>query len=357
MEIRKDLPAQEQSEYLKRGLQLGQEIEQSLGVKYASLVHPEYLALIGASVFAPGESLFSSSNADNFVSEAITNFPDSLFQDIGCSRTELQQSYLKLIGYDPKTKQTNYSNGEIANALKGAKEKVGEKRAEVLERKFAGIMASLLKLNPRILNSLSSPGIRVNMDSPLPNNVFLHNDELFLMQIYRPNIVVEYGPGIVAFKKIPSEVRATRQTFFIENSLYACELLVAGANLYGIQTEDRPERVPQLVGTRDGIKSTTQKLLNIGAENNIDLVIASGVQSAGREEIVAGIINGHKLLRKGGIFVIRTLEEDIYGISGKETFHLLRETFRKNPTTLKRMTTIQQTTGKRNPAFCAVFTK
>lgn len=357
MEGRGNLPTQEQTGYINRGLQLGAEIEQSLGLKYASLVHPEYLALIGASVFAPDESIISSSNADNFVSEAITNFPDSLFQDIGCSRTELQQAHLRLIGYDPETKQTNYSNGEIANALRGAKEKVGEKRAEVLKRKFAGIMANLLKLNPRMLDSLSSPGIRVQMNSPLPNNVFLHSDGLFLMHIDQPNIVVEYGPGIVAFKKIPSEVRATQQTFFIENSLYACELLVAGANLYGIQTEDRPERAPQLVGTRDGIKSATQKLLNIGAENKIDLVIASGVHSAGREETVAGIINGHKLLRKGGIFVIRTIEENIYGISGKETFHLLRETFRKNPTTLKRMTTIQQTTGKINPAFCAVFTK
>lgn len=357
MERRENPPNQLQSDFIKKGVLLAVETEHSLGIKYAGLVRPEFLALIGACVYAPNEISISSPDAESFVSENIKEFPDSLIQDVGCSRTELQQSHLKLVGYSPETKEAIFPDGELASALRGAKEKVGVKKAEILERKYANIMAYALMLNPRTLNDLSNPGIRVDMSNPNTDTVPLLSDGLPFVQIKRPNIVVEYGPGIVAFKKIPSEVKATPQTFFIEKRLYACELLTTGANLYGIQTENRPDSPPQLVNTREGIKTTTQNLLKIGAENNIDLIIASGVQTAGREEITEGIINGHKLLRKGGAFAIRTIEENIYGISGKETFDLLKKTFGKDPTANKPTTTVNRSTEKVNPAFCAVFTK
>jgi len=356
MERRDDSPVLEQLEFLDKGHQLGTEIEQYLGVELAYLVHPQLLTLIGASVYAPNELSLSSPNVHTLVSKDIRNYPESTIQKSGYSREQLEQKYIALVGFDPQSNQTNFSNGEIASVLRGAKEKVGEKGAQTLERMCANMMARFLKLDKSILNRLANPGIRIDLSNPDANNVTLFADESPFIQIPSPDVVVEYGPGIASFKKLPHEVKATPLTVFIEKSVYANQLLVYGARLYGIQVENVPNKPAQLIGREDGIKSATQELIRVGADD-IDLIIASGAQSAAKEELTAGVINGHRLLRKGGVFVIRNIKGLVNEISGMEILDLLRQTFKTDPIAYNDFTAIQPTTGIRTPAFTAAFKK
>lgn len=273
---------------------LGGFIERKLEVPGASLVLPQHLAFIGVGVWADDElspqSRFSLSKARQATSLLSCELGVELSPD----------RYLELIGENP-------GQGEIARAIKRAKEELPEPDYHLLRKSFAYALGKLLTRQHRHptdppLIEIGEPGIRYE------------GQTLFLAGIpytmpRRPDIVIEYGPGLVFAQKIPSEVSTTLCILAIEGgdpdrAFYKIEVLSSFAGRLGVID-------PQLILRMDGIKSAMEELLaNPRNQGTADLVIASAIGVAGEEEIEAGIKAAHTVLCHQGVLAIKGKESN-----------------------------------------------
>lgn len=135
----------------------------------------------------------------------------------------------------------------------------------------------------------------------------------------RPELVIDYGPGLQGRFRIEEQIAdLSRNTvpyvyMPISKGPYVSEFLWQYLHArYGDDTTTPRTlmRRGYYADREDGIASATNiivedRMQTIGTAEIADIVVASGVHSAGFEEVGVGIANAHKLLKPGGTLLIR----------------------------------------------------
>ncbi|HKR82443.1 MAG TPA: hypothetical protein VJR27_05620 [Candidatus Saccharimonadales bacterium] len=159
-------------------------------------------------------------------------------------------------------------------------------------------------------------GVKITVSrTPIPNLGF---DGTRVMLPYPPGVVIDYGPGVKGRFHIDSQIddmqrRQRPFTYFaIDKGPFINEFLMC---YWQAQFPLQPHILNSVIGRayfgrEDGIKAATDEFIasqtaHAGSPELADVVIASAIQSAGSEEVEAGIANAHKLLRPDGILLVR----------------------------------------------------
>lgn len=283
--------ASELEQFMNLGLQLSQVVERRLGVQHATWVHPQDLAVIGLAVYS-GEGQDTKLlylNPRGHAHEVVSGYKKEALQRFGITPTRLEAIYPDLTG------NGDYSKGIVADALRRADHNFNQEEFREFQFMMASLMARYAKMKP---DNIGDPNVRLDT---LTGSLRFSSGVTHPLVTW-PNVVIEYGPGTVGFKKLPAEVSVTPQTILIETNYYINQFLFSGAQSYGM-------REPQVITRMDGIKSATEEFLSQNPEGVIDLVIMSMVHSAGEEELEAGITNAHRLLKPGGLFAVQAVEQ------------------------------------------------
>lgn len=340
----------EAQQYIDLGSRLGATIEQRLGVEMASLVHPDDLAAVAAVVWT-GEVACRIRDIGSYVEEVANSYPPAVFLRAGIDRKDFIRRYPFLIG-----KNGDYSQGELAGALRNSHKVFTVKEAASLESYLATLFAYRAKLDPSIIQN---PGVTMHAYGGKTSYV---SEQSTLYTGDSPKVLLEYGPGIVGFSRFPQELRGIPIpiSILVSKGIFVNVVLFTGSDLYGYSHDLRVP--PAVITRRDGISSATTALLNVGFGGFVDTLIMSMVHSAGMEEILTGIKNGYTLLRRGGVMIVQHPYEvyDPNHAPGTETLTALKSQFGDTPgniLSLQDYKTIQQTTGRIGNAFKAVLVK
>lgn len=140
-------------------------------------------------------------------------------------------------------------------------------------------------------------------------------DEQVVQLAQPPQVVVDYGPGLQGIYRInqqlidfadhiqPFEYHPVAKGPFIN------QLLKTYRHLH---LQDAPQIMHDVMGRytgyEDGIAATTDQMTAI-ATNVADVVLASGIHTAGHQEIETGIKNAFTLLKPDGTLVIRAAKK------------------------------------------------
>lgn len=353
-ERRKHIRSREQI-YGQTGMNLALQIQERLGVELALIINPVDLTMIGTALYDPEETIYQDPSVREHAEEMLKYLTPNMLRRTGISKDELINRYLALLGYIPGTNQADYATGEVANALINAPQIAGEEEIEAFKKEFAHLMTYSLIMHPTLIGHA---GVRINnvdQDTAIVTAAGAN-----LKRIKPPKLVIEYGPGLTAFEKLPAEVAQTPRTIFIERNRYVNEALLFGALLQGLSTSDESLIAnSQVIGSAKGMKTATEELLALGFEGTADVIINSRTYTAGDEEMTAGIRNGYRLLKKGGLFIVQAVNEVNPGeVSGRRIFSLLQETFRKQPDGYRGgLTGIFGRTKERRTGYNAIFVK
>jgi hypothetical protein len=334
------VPTQDELDWAQRGLNLGNFIEQRLGVDHAAFVHPEHLVSCAHAAYLGDDAKVLLTDFEEQIQMGINSWGDETLARTHTTREKLAQRYPALIG------NGNYSDGEIAKALRLARTTLPEKTEKVVETEFALMMARVLKENP------SEAGTSASRLSP-DGRLIIFRDAPFFRLAKTPELVVEYGPGAAAANRIQPEIAFNPQryqTVFIEKGWYLSQLLGSMAASFGVT-------YPRFIPRMDGITAATDELLTVGAKNKAGLVMASMVHSAGIEELSRGIENAHELLEPGGVLAIQTPHEVKLGeAKGEDVISKAIEVFGE-PAKTEESSYVMSTTGAVRKITKAVFVK
>lgn len=345
------LMTEDEERFYSTGINLAAEVERFLGVKLATMVNPKDLASVAACVYAPTEPIKPCMSPQQHAEWVAKQYSPKFYEVMHTTPGDLAKRYPSLIGVD-ENGRGDYSRGEVADALRGASTLFPLDKVEILERKLGQLFGMMLKIDQAMVKS--DPGFRLRLTPPLQ----LIADGRPFVSITHPTIVAEYGPGLVAFRKLPVEIAQTPINILIENNRFTNEALVTGAALYGLRIRHSEVVSAQVIGREDGIKSATAELLGIGLASEVDIILASKIQTAGLEEITAGIVNAHILLKRGGLLAFQEVETaEKSEVSGRQMLDLAKQVFGKSPDYRRDITLTNAKTGKRKDAFAAVFIK
>ncbi len=332
----------EEADFLEHGFIIGGYIEQRLGVPQASLADPEDLASIGLAVYASQElqQVKLLNDMQQHTESVIAGYSPQAFAVAKTTPQEFRKRYPQLIG------NGDYSQSEIAQALRAAPGTLPANELQALEEELAILMARRLKTDPSYRPVPASTRINV------PGQYVTVADTQRVPLTERPTVVMEYGPGIAGASKIPSEVMQIPQSIFVESNAYTNQVLVGLAGMYGLPQAQR------FIGRMDGIKSATEELIRGGASNKLDIITASMVHSATQGELQAGVRNGRQLLKPGGILIAQAPLDVASGeVSGRDLIALSRNAFGTEPTFLREFSYTNVTTGRQRDAVTAIFKK
>lgn len=264
---------------------------------------------------------------------------------LGLTSSELEKIYPDFIGKD------NFENSVVVKALRSAPETKGQETADKFESWFAELFALHVLAYPDAMKN-KRPNIRLRY-LPTQSQIEFTGGSVYPLST-PPTIVMEYGPGIVSWVKILEETRYTPLTLFIDKNPFVCHFLRALTHLSPPNTNSPFD--PKLGFIPEGIKSTTDRLVEDAVKT--DLIMASMIHSAGEEEIAAGIINGYKSLKEGGILAVQAVRQvDPGEVSGTRIRQIAEDTFQRLPKLHKTLRTIQETTGRRRDADSLVFVR
>lgn len=331
--------------YLDKGLQLARDLQRQYGVQRAEWTHPRDLAIIGIISFAGDEiSDIKTLDPHEYATAVANGYSQKFLDSIGTTREEMVRLYPEIVGLEG-----GCATGYIAQSIIEMRETLPREDVAVLENRFAILGAGLLKAEPSVVPY--APGIRY---SKATQQLFGRDGVVFPGIDVDPDVVIEYGPGIVAHWRIPDETRQTPLTIFIEKSQYKNQLLFQLAGLYGLNSTQPPF---QVITRMDGIKSSTEELVTLGNRNIVDLVIASMIHGAGDEAVAAGFRNAREVLKPGGLVAVQAAQNvDPGEVQGDIMFQMAREHFGE-PRIFRPIDYIRQRTSAREAGFEAVFVK
>ncbi|HSW65675.1 MAG TPA: hypothetical protein VLI54_00870 [Bacillota bacterium] len=148
-----------------------------------------------------------------------------------------------------------------------------------------------------------------------------------------PSVVIDYGPGLQGrfhIERQLADLEAGRRPYAhlaVGKGPFINEFLQQywRARLGEDSQLMRSVLGRVYVGREDGIAAATTEFVetqkqHTGSSEIADIVLASGVHRAGHTEIDAGITNAHKLLRPGGILLVRApkaVDSDPSGVPGE----------------------------------------
>lgn len=137
-----------------------------------------------------------------------------------------------------------------------------------------------------------------------------------------PKVVVDYGPGLQGRLHIDEQLADWQSGqppyayLAVGKGPFANEFL---QQYWAARLGDDPQLVASVIGNvyigrEDGIAAATSEFAatqqqHFGTPEFADVVIASGVHTAGRDELGVGIANAHKMLQPGGVLLIRAPKE------------------------------------------------
>lgn len=159
------------------------------------------------------------------------------------------------------------------------------------------------------------PNVSINTQSQT-----IHFDNHCVELETKPKMIIDYGPGIQGRFHVEQQIAelgkgGSYQHIAITKGPFINEFLM---NYWGERVgRDLLPRVlgGYYVGRENGIAEASSDLITdfskaIGSSEVADIVIASGVHSAGRTEMAIGIRNAHTLLRRGGSLLLRAPKID-----------------------------------------------
>jgi hypothetical protein len=130
-----------------------------------------------------------------------------------------------------------------------------------------------------------------------------------------PQAVVDYGPGLQGRFHIERQIadwQAGKMPYVylaVGKGPFANEFL---QQYWAARLGDDPALFSQVrgrlyIGREDGIAAATSELVatqqqHTGSAEIADVVVASGIHTAGYDEVGAGIANAHRLLKPGALF-------------------------------------------------------
>jgi len=133
-----------------------------------------------------------------------------------------------------------------------------------------------------------------------------------------PAVVIDYGPGLQGRHHIERQLAAWQSgqgpyTYLaVGKGPFINEFL---QQYWAARLGDDPRRVRSVlgrlyIGREDGMAAATTEFVesqrqHTGSSEIADIVVASGVHKAGYDEVGTGLANAHKLLRPGGILLVR----------------------------------------------------
>ena len=133
-----------------------------------------------------------------------------------------------------------------------------------------------------------------------------------------PSVVMDYGPGLQGRHHIDRQLEDLRSGqrpyayFAIGKGPFANEFL---QQYWSARLGDNPAHLRRIIGSlyigrEDGIAAATTEFSEVqkqhtGSSEIADIVVVSAVQTAGHDELDTGIANAHKLLKPGGILLMR----------------------------------------------------
>jgi len=137
-----------------------------------------------------------------------------------------------------------------------------------------------------------------------------------------PKVVIDYGPGLQGRLHIDEQLADWRSGqlpyayLAIGKGPFANEFL---QQYWAARLGDDPQLVGSVlgnvyIGREDGIAAATSEFLasqqqHFGTPEFVDVVVASGVHTAGRDELEIGIANAYKMLQPEGVLLIRAPKE------------------------------------------------
>ncbi len=324
----------------KRALDLGLVIEGRLGVPNATLIHPQDILQCAYAAYLGDGVILRLQNVEEHLVDAISTFPDSAFAQRNITREQMRLRYLSLIGYG------NYGKGEIAQAIRNARQFLSSEEALEMEIEFAKLMAYELKRTPKLAGN-STISISPN------GRVIFFRDIPFYELPQSPQLTVEYGPGVAAVRRIPKELTVSNgreQTVYIEKGMYLSQILGTSGQFHGVN-------YPRLITKAGGISAATKELLGTGAADRVDLITISMVHAAGQDELNIGIENGYTMLKHGGVFAVQVAHGVKTGeAEGVNVLRKLISAFGQ-PVRQWHGRYIQSTTGRERKITQAIFIK
>lgn len=210
--------------------------------------------------------------------------------------------------------ESDFNDGTFGNRLRGLTDDGDPKlrhAVDELVRCAARDLASLAVSSPSVL----PPERTVAIDSS--NGVVSFDGQT--VSVLRPlKVVVDFGPGVQGRFHIDTQWNDLQNSrrpfayFAFTRGPFVNEFLMS----YWRELTRDPVIAKEVVGSlymgrEDGMASASEYLVqaqtgHTGSPEMADLVLASGVYSAGREELKSAIANAHKILRPGGALLVRS---------------------------------------------------
>ncbi|MET9263735.1 hypothetical protein [Amycolatopsis sp. NPDC004079] len=229
-------------------------------------------------------------------------------------------SLLHAVETDPVLREhfgeSDFDEGAFGNRLRGltgASDPKLRYAVDALIRRAGRGLARLAVSSPPVL----PPEQTVAIDAP--NGTITFDGQTVSM--LRPlEVVVDFGPGVQGRFHIDTQWNDLQNRrrpfayFAFTRGPFINEFLMS----YWLELTQDPEIAKQVVGSlymgrEDGMASSSEYLVqvqtgHVGSPEMADLVLASGIYSAGRAELRPAIANAHKILRPGGALLVRSPE-------------------------------------------------
>lgn len=311
-------------------------IEDKLGVPNAGVLHPFDLARISGVAFAGDEIAYRLPNWKNY-SQQVADQYSIKFPNLmrGLPADTFRDIYADLIG------KGDYGRSRVAKVL-------AKKPRQLQEQDFLDLQADLADIfvQTYMRNEVNVPDTVAHI-----RRGFITVGDVFSFPLpFSPEVVVEYGPGLVGLRRI-DEVADITHTVLIENNTFKSFALSAYSRI--VTGDLDPNKI---VNRADGMQTATHDMLTGGYENRVNIIIATSIQSAGQKELEVAIQNTYPLLANGGLFVMHGEDAFPGSIGIDEMMHLARQSFGE-PLRVEHVQVIQQTTGKRGRGKATLFQK
>lgn len=310
--------------------------QNKLSVPNASLCDGEAFAYLGLANYADDQFELFPSTIQHTKERLFEKYTTSHILPKPLTRTRLREIFDEIFGYTMK-------DGVGSRAIHAAHMRLGEDGSDELQSHFAELLAYQHKLDPSL--DLGKPGISIDYDKKVLSGI--EGEELYKLD-QPPKVIVEYGPGLVAAKRLTSEAQRAETTIFVDRNLYVSTFLKERALLEGMSH-------PRVIAIPESIETATNHLLP-DFEQRADVVIASRVRPADHEDLIEGIGRGYQLLRPGGLYVMQDYVQTEFP-SGKSFYPLVNEAVKFFGPPDKFAEFPFKTYGNHFPAFNAVFVK
>lgn len=290
----------------------------------------------------PDEFQMRIASARRFVKNLAGVYGPQRLTSIGLSADSFEFRYLDMIG------SGDLQRGKIARAARRTLESVPEDRRNGLIDIMAKYVGTMLVLDPHLLASQPYSSIQIDSNS----NSVIFTDTKSSIPIERPiRNVMDLGSGLTGVHRFESDRdKDIDHLTLVEPNRF--ESVIVGTVL-----KERGYKEAKDYEIQQGKMSEVLNTKLMSGLPEEDLIIMSMVHSAGLDELTRGISGSAGLLREGGAFVLRSVDEVKSGEASRQDIVPYAIDFFGQPDFAEPFKYRQQTTGSIRHGMNFVFIK